>query len=441
MTRLSVDIGPRLLVVNDLDRLGPILRDIFAPNPISGVRTYLSGIAEVPRSPTRAVLVGHDPACRNPEAAVAAIKASAGVGVPVVFCCEPAYEDVGRRAVQHGADDYVVFPLDPVDLERALGIRVVRRTRANWIDDPAVAPIPSAEELERLADLLPRMATLDSNVLESMAVLIATALGAQDAAVSVNGRIGAAGKLETGRDRAILVEPLHLAGRRIGQIRVGSSNSGSYSAEDMTKLRHYAVLLGRLLEFGRRSARWRRLAYTDDLTGLPNRRRLMRFIDEKIKWAAKEKATVTLLVFDIDDFKLYNDKYGHNAGDDILSDVGRLFVRCCRQHDMVARYGGDEFVVVFWDPQGPRTVGSQHPEHVIDVIQRFRKALREHTFARLSAEAQGCLTISGGIAHYPGQASGASALIEAADKALLLAKEAGKNRFWIVGDGHSTDGS
>ncbi|UCF15743.1 MAG: diguanylate cyclase, partial [Phycisphaerales bacterium] len=92
-----------------------------------------------------------------------------------------------------------------------------------------------------------------------------------------------------------------------------------------------------------------KLATEDDLTGLKNRRYIWEFSRQIIERSAKEARQVTLLVFDIDDFKHYNDVYGHNAGDEILKQAAALIKRCCRAHDVVGRIGGDEFAVVFWD--------------------------------------------------------------------------------------------
>lgn len=424
---------PRLLIVGDLQRLGPITAGFFAPHRIDGVHTYLDGVAEIPRSPTSAVLVAFDPHCRKPEAAISAMKSVAG-DAPVVLCCEPAYESAVRRLTSHGADAYVIFPPDAADLEDALGIPS-QQTQKNWIDRPQQSPVPSAEELQILAEVMPRIVAGEADVLGPLAVLVQAGLNAQEVTIVCEGRIGRAGKgIRTAADAA-LVEPVTRDGRRIGQIRVGPSRAGGFSHEDTAKLRHYGTLIGRLLESAERTQYWRQLALTDDLTGLPNRRHLLKFLDEKLREAEQLKITVTALVFDIDDFKRFNDSYGHDAGDEILVEVGRLFQKCSRKSDLVARFGGDEFVVIFWDPEGPRTLGSQHPGGFVEIVQRFRNALKQHTFTRLGPEAQGCLTISGGLAHYPWQASSAIELIEAADKALLQAKVAGKSRFWVVGDG------
>jgi len=434
MNRSSSQITERILVIADLDRLGPIVQGCLAPHPVGGVDSYLAGIAEMTKAPTRAVLVGYDSACRNPPAAMAAIKATAGSDVPVVFCCEPAHENIGLSLLEHGADDYVIFPPEPRELKQALRMKPDHDRPIST--GPSSAPVaPSAEELVHLADLLPRLTHRDPRSIDAMAALVCAALNAENAVVVVGERIGHSGRQKLNDDEAVMTEPITLGGARIGRILVGDAVRGEYTQVDGIKLRHYGVLLGRLLEGARRAHRWRKLALTDDLTSLPNRRRLIQFLDEKIAWAEREVATVTVLLFDIDDFKRYNDSYGHDAGDEILKEVGRLFVQCSRDTDLVARYGGDEFVVVFWDPKGPRTAGSQHPQRVIDVLRRFRSVLKAHSFQRLGPEARGCLTISGGIAHYPYQARTSAAILEAADQALLQAKEAGKNRFWVIGGG------
>jgi diguanylate cyclase (GGDEF)-like protein len=437
MNDTLTNMESRLLVVSDLARLGPIVSDCFAPQRIDGVHTYLEAIAEIPRATTRAVLVGHDVNCRRPGEAMHAMKQVAG-DAPVVFCCEPAQERLGRELLSHGADDYVIFPPEAVDLERALRIPS-RRTQSRWISAPIVVPSPSVDELARLADLLPMLGAGATGVLEAMASLICSAVDAASVTVVLAGRSGRAVYQDNEAARqafdGVLVEPICDGTERIGQLRVGPSRSGGYTHEHTAKLRHYAVLFARMYASVQGMRRWQALSFTDDLTGLPNRRHLLDFLERTLAEARRTRTTVTALVFDIDDFKRYNDTYGHDAGDEILRDVGNLFVRCCRKDDMVARYGGDEFVVIFWSPEGPRVAGSQHPEGVIQVITRFKEALRTHSFTRLGSEAVGCLTISGGLAHFPWQAQTSESLLRAADQALLSAKGAGKNRFWLIGSG------
>jgi diguanylate cyclase (GGDEF)-like protein len=118
-----------------------------------------------------------------------------------------------------------------------------------------------------------------------------------------------------------------------------------------------------------RISRLEKLATEDDLTGLKNRRYLWEFAKQIIARAKKDNGRVTVLTFDIDDFKHYNDIYGHAAGDEVLKQASLLIRRCCRKHDVVGRIGGDEFAVVFWDDpmsaadEGRETfIHADHPE-------------------------------------------------------------------------------
>ncbi len=145
-----------------------------------------------------------------------------------------------------------------------------------------------------------------------------------------------------------------------------------------------------------------------------------------------------MLFFDVDDFKRYNDAHGHDAGDEIIRVVGQLFRQHCREQDIVVRYGGDEFAVAFWDPEGARVAGSSHPGCALNVLDRFTTSLREHAFSKLDGEAR--ITVSGGLATYPWDGDNVEALITRADQALLAAKRAGKNKVLIMGaDGESTN--
>lgn len=169
------------------------------------------------------------------------------------------------------------------------------------------------------------------------------------------------------------------------------------------------------------------MANKDELTGAWNRRFFDRHLARVISQAAQKRLPVTVLMFDIDNFKTYNDRYGHPAGDEILRETVRLMGSVIREHDVVARIGGDEFAVVFWDPHGPRKPDSTHPDDVRDAARRFQQAICSHHFPKLLEEAPGTLTISGGLASYPWDGVTAQALVERADTMLLHSKTQGKN--------------
>jgi diguanylate cyclase (GGDEF)-like protein len=189
-----------------------------------------------------------------------------------------------------------------------------------------------------------------------------------------------------------------------------------------------------------------RLATTDDLTGLKNRRYLWEFARQILDHARQTQGRVTLLVFDIDNFKHYNDVYGHPTGDEILREAAVLMRRCCRSHDVVGRIGGDEFAVVFWDDpyrsasdseRERRAATAEHPSEAISVAKRFQKEFGNADLHLLGPGGEGVLTISGGLASFPRDGATVPQLFERADLALREAKGSGKNRIYLVGEPQS----
>ncbi len=191
-----------------------------------------------------------------------------------------------------------------------------------------------------------------------------------------------------------------------------------------------------------------KLAMQDDLTSLKNRRYVREFLRQILIRARKDNLRVTLLVFDIDDFKHYNDAYGHPVGDNVLRQAAAMMLRCCREHDVVGRIGGDEFAVVFWDL--PETAGKtdaakdlsserrqtkgDHPRQPLFMAERFRKEISSAELTFLGPEGRGALTISGGLASFPKDGTTVGELFEQADRAMLEAKRSGKNRVDLVGE-------
>lgn len=426
----AADTDRRLLVINDLGRLAEIVRGRYPDVEVLTRPTCLAGIAAcAPASgkPARHVLVGVDPAFGRLGAAVGGLRRAIGPAGKVVLCCRPTGETAARRALSAGADDYIIYPPTGHDLDESL--KLPRPGR--WLDvSPGRLSQIAPAELSALARVLSEMDKGPQHVLERMAELLRDSLQcssltivAETARAEIGGPMG----------QPVLLETIEVAGRNVGQILVGPRTAFPYEAGDLEKLRHYACVVGHLLDACEHRRSLERLALTDELTSLPNRRLLIQTLDATLERAAAYHTSVTLLMFDIDDFKHYNDRYGHAAGDEILREAGALFRRCCRQHDVVARYGGDEFAVVFWEAEEPRVAGSKHPTDVLAVLRRFRKELETHRFRSLGPEAAGMLTISGGLASFPWDAQRAVDLIAQADRALLRAKQDGKNRIYLVG--------
>jgi diguanylate cyclase (GGDEF)-like protein len=173
----------------------------------------------------------------------------------------------------------------------------------------------------------------------------------------------------------------------------------------------------------------RRAAFTDELTGAFNRRYFNRFLAAAMDQAKAKRHTVTLLVFDIDNFKIYNDKYSHAAGDEILVEAVRLLTSVIRPSDRVCRVGGDEFAVIFHDPEGPRNPGvtATTPQSIAQIAVRFQKQICAHRFPKLLDEAPGTLTISGGMATFPWDGATPEELLARADELAMQSKRQGKN--------------
>ena len=206
------------------------------------------------------------------------------------------------------------------------------------------------------------------------------------------------------------------------------------TADERSELGQAAAWLGGWMALARRQEQLRTLAITDELTGAYNRRYFTRFVGALLEQARNQRFRVSLLIFDIDDFKHYNDKYGHASGDAIIQQLIGLLKKCTRPHDLVARIGGDEFVVVFWDSEAPRQPNSEHPRDAVAASERFRKAVAAHDWSG-ACKIQGKVSVSGGIATFPWDGETLEGLLAKADGTLLRAKGAGKNAILLSGQG------
>jgi diguanylate cyclase (GGDEF)-like protein len=162
---------------------------------------------------------------------------------------------------------------------------------------------------------------------------------------------------------------------------------------------------------------------SDALTGLFNMRYFRIQLAEEFSRSQRYGRPLTLLMIDVDNFKAYNDRNGHPAGDIVLKEVSRIFIRNVRGTDIVARYGGEEFVVLL--PETPLDAG-------VSVAEKIRRAVEEHYFPFAASQGGQKVTVSIGVASYPDvHVTSDQDLIESSDKALYSAKKDGRNRVYI----------
>ncbi|MCH6548000.1 MAG: diguanylate cyclase [Gemmatimonadetes bacterium] len=161
-----------------------------------------------------------------------------------------------------------------------------------------------------------------------------------------------------------------------------------------------------------------RLTVTDGLTGLHNRRHLMETCGMEVARADRQEQPLAALMIDLDHFKKYNDTLGHQAGDEVLANMGAIFLDCVREVDYAARYGGEEFLILL-----PRT----NLTGAVEVAERIRDRVAEENMDREDTTMP--VTLSIGVAEYPTHGDNADALIAAADAALYQAKRRGRDRI------------
>lgn len=170
------------------------------------------------------------------------------------------------------------------------------------------------------------------------------------------------------------------------------------------------------------NARLETLAHTDPLTHLLNRRGLLVRLEAELDRVRRYNAPLGLLLIDLDHFKSVNDTYGHLAGDDVLTEMGKLLQNATRSVDIVGRYGGEEFVVVL-------------PETAVDGVMIFAQRIRDKIAAHKFSFGKGItnhLTASVGVANFPSAGIHSSEeLLHSADMALYKAKESGRNAVCV----------
>ncbi len=165
-----------------------------------------------------------------------------------------------------------------------------------------------------------------------------------------------------------------------------------------------------------------KLAVTDELTGLHNRRHFFEALREQLALGLRHNFKLACLLLDIDFFKKINDTFGHMAGDDVLRKIGALLASCKREGELLARFGGEEFIICLFNTDS---------ENAILAADRFRNLIKSYSFSSSFYPATH-ITVSIGLAIYPqGAVISIDELIKAADSALYRSKTEGRDRVTL----------
>jgi len=219
--------------------------------------------------------------------------------------------------------------------------------------------------------------------------------------------------------RSDMTIPLRARGQVIGAFRVGCRRRHAFDPEDFEVLKRCADMTAVAVETQRLLLTTKRLAELDGVTGVYNHRHFRTLLDQEVERARGAERPVALVMIDIDDFKRFNDTYGHQAGDEVLRHVAQMVARVLRRSDSVARYGGEEFVVLLADAT---------TQEALPVAEKIRAEVEKTALTPAGMLRPLHVTVSLGVASFPADAINGPDLVAAADRGLYQAKRTGKNR-------------
>ncbi|MGI5860251.1 MAG: diguanylate cyclase [Tepidanaerobacteraceae bacterium] len=220
--------------------------------------------------------------------------------------------------------------------------------------------------------------------------------------------------------KSILAVPLINNKELIGGIALTSKKNNIYTKKHLTLLSilasQAAVALSNAYLFDKTT----QMAVTDGLTGLYNHTYLYSELERQMKNVNNTGGIFSLVIIDVDHFKVYNDMYGHIIGDIILKNLADVLKKNVRDKDTIGRYGGEEFAIIL--PGIP-------PFEAVGIAERIRRVVEKTALATVNNEKMVFITISAGVASYPTDAASVEDLINKADKAMLFgAKQKGRNK-------------
>lgn len=411
----------------------------------------------------RAILINVERSARKTAELVRAIRKIRKEAKILLFG-SPFVEGYAKPAMRAGADEFLVWPIptaelkghlvSQMELSRSASSRFSIGSSADTAQYHRISQSPIA--LERLGELAQAIPLGQATLIEKTQQMLQEALELEWVTIQTSN--GTPKSIPQGKP-AMEVPITTAKGQQIAKMILGPSSIDSPII--ISNIEHIAAFFGTLLELAQRYEAFGYLATVDDLTGAYNWRYLRHFISQIIRQDTNTHCT--LMLFDIDGFKHYNDTYGHTAGNQVLCQTTLLMRQCFRTRDVVARIGGDEFAVLFWDAGEHRysdkenalsfakanaiakaTCARQsgpyfdpekwgHHDIVLFLSNRFRRIMRTNNFSMLGEEARGVLTISGGLARFPIDGKSVDELFKKADEALLTAKRSGKDCIYLVG--------
>jgi two-component system cell cycle response regulator len=223
---------------------------------------------------------------------------------------------------------------------------------------------------------------------------------------------------------SIVVLPLLVHDRPLGTLVLGSRRRAAFNDAVRSTLEVLASHMAVSLSNARMMRRLEELATMDGLTGLLNKRAMLEVAEQKIAASKRFGRHLSVLITDIDHFKKVNDTYGHDVGDVIIKGLGDILRRAKRNTDAVARFGGEEFVIICEETDA---------RGAMLLAERVREELQKTTFHHGKAAASGGVaginvTCSVGVATFPEAGSTWEELFKAADEALYVSKRGGRNR-------------
>jgi diguanylate cyclase (GGDEF)-like protein len=224
--------------------------------------------------------------------------------------------------------------------------------------------------------------------------------------------------------RGCLIVPIISEGQTVGCVQLLSVRTNAYNEEQLGLVSRLVSLAAVGVRNALLHSRTRAIADTDALTGLLAPRAYHERLELEFRKAQAMRTSLSLLLIDLDNFKMVNDKHGHLAGDELLRRLGVLLREQARREDICCRYGGDEFIIVM-----PGTIKSE----AALVAQRIRKAIEDMRFVFEGVQVG--VTVSIGVASYPQDVTTKQGLLKAADKALYGAKATGRNALRVFGPG------